>query len=239
MVFGQALKGKDKSVSRHALVVAAHPDDEVLGVGGAMANHIRRGDRVTVLIMTDGVTARHDVTAPQKAAVRKACGVLGVDDVRFADLPDQRLDGMPLLEVIRPISELVKELRPQVVYTHHRGDANQDHRAIFAATLVAVRPVDGNPVERVLCYEVASSTEWGPPFSEWAFLPNVYVDISAALEAKLQAMEAYRETYQSEVKPYPHPRSPEALSIYAQHRGVNVGMQAAEAFMLVRELVKE
>jgi len=226
-------------MARQVLVVAAHPDDEVFGVGGAIACHVRQGDRVSVLIVTDGVTARHDVTEPQKAAVRKACGALGVQDVRFGNLPDQRLDDMPLLKVIKPISELVKELRPQVVYTHHRGDANQDHRAVFAATLVAVRPFGGNPVERVLCYEVASSTEWGPPFAEWAFLPNVYVDISATLDAKLQAVEAYRETFQSEIKPFPHPRSPEAVSIYAQHRGVSVGMQAAEAFVLVRELVKE
>ncbi len=223
---------------RQVLAIAAHPDDEVFGVGGTMACHVRQGDRVSVLILTDGVTARHDVIEPQKMAARKACSALGVQDVRFADLPDQRLDDLPLLDVIKPISELVEELRPHVVYTHHRGDANQDHRVIFAATLVAVRPFDGNPVERVLSYEVASSTEWGPPFTEWAFQPNVYVDISVTLDAKLQAIEAYRETFQSEIKPYPHPRSPEAVGVYAQHRGITVGMQAAEAFVLVRELVK-
>jgi len=96
----------------------------------------------------------------------------------------------------------------------------------------------GDPVERALCYEVASSTEWGPPFTEWAFQPNVYVDISVTLGAKLQAIEAYRETFQSEIKPYPHPRSPEAASVYAKQRGITVGMLAAEAFVLVRELVK-
>lgn len=191
-----------------------------------------------VLVLTDGVTARHNVTEPQKVAVRKAAAILGVQDVYFADLPDQRLDGLPLLEIVKPISQLVKELRPQVLYTHHRGDANQDHRAVFAATLVAVRPVDGNPVERVLCYEVASSTEWGPSFGDWAFLPNVYVDISATLEAKVRAVEAYRETFQSEVKPFPHPRSPEAVLAYAQQRGITVGMPAAEAFVLIRQLMR-
>jgi len=226
-------------MSRQVLVIAAHPDDETYGLGGTIARHVRRGDLVSVLILTDGVTARHNETESQKAAVCKACAALGVDDVSFAGLPDQRLDGMPLLEVIKPIHALCKELRPQVVYTHHRGDANQDHRAVFAATLVVVRPFSGNPVERVLCYEMASSTEWGPPFTEWAFLPNVFVDISATLEAKLRAVEAYRETFQSEVKPFPHPRSPEAVRIYAQQRGVTVGMPAAEAFVLVRELVKE
>jgi LmbE family N-acetylglucosaminyl deacetylase len=226
-------------MSQRILVIAAHPDDEVLGVGGTMARHIQKGDQVSVLIVTDGVTARHTVTEPQKMATRKACQILGVEAVNFANLPDQRLDALPLLDVIEPIYTLVKELRPQVVYTHHRGDANQDHRRIFEATLVAVRPFGNNPVERVLCYEVASSTEWGPPLTDWAFLPNVYVDISPTLELKIQALAAYQETFQSEVKPFPHPRSSEALYIYAQQRGVTVGLPAAEAFVLIRELIKE
>jgi len=225
-------------MSKQVLVIAAHPDDEVLGVGGTIARHVQQGDHVSVLVLTDGVTARHAVTEPQKEAAHKACRALGVQDVHFGDLPDQRLDALPLLEVIRPISDWVKELHPQVVYTHHRGDANQDHRTVFSATLVAARPFGENPIERLLCYEVASSTEWAPSFADWAFLPNVFVDISATLEAKLAAIEAYRETFESEVKPYPHPRSPEAIQVYAQHRGIAVGMQAAEAFVLVRELVK-
>jgi LmbE family N-acetylglucosaminyl deacetylase len=225
-------------MSRQVLVVAAHPDDEAYGLGGTIVSHVRQGDQVCVLFLTDGVTARHNVTEPQKAAARKACDALGVHAVHFADLPDQRLDQLPLLEITKPISHWVRELRPQVVYTHHRGDANQDHRAAFAATLVVVRPFGENPVERVLCYEVASSTEWGPPYAEWAFQPNVYVDIQSTLECKLRAIEAYRETFQSEVKPFPHPRSPEAARVYAQQRGITVGMQAAEAFMLVRELVR-
>jgi LmbE family N-acetylglucosaminyl deacetylase len=219
------------------MVVAAHPDDETYGLGGTIARHVRQGDAVSVLFLTDGVTARHTVTEPQQKAARKACAELGVDDLRFAGLPDQRLDGMPLLEVIKPIHELFRELQPQVIYTHHRGDANQDHRAVFAATLVVVRPFAGSPVERVLCYEVASSTEWGPPFAESAFLPNVFVDIGATLEAKLRAVEAYRETFQSEVRPFPHPRSPEAVQIYAQQRGIAVGAMATEAFVLVREVI--
>lgn len=225
-------------MSKQIVVVAAHPDDETFGLGGTIVHHVQQGDSVSVLILADGVTARHNATELQQAATRKACAALGVDDVRFVGLPDQRLDGLPLLEVIGPIDELFQELQPQVVYTHHRGDANQDHRTVFAATLVAARPVGSNPVERVLCYEMASSTEWGPPFTEWAFLPNVFVDISATLEAKLKAVEAYRETFQSEVKAFPHPRSPEAVRIYAQQRGITVGMAAAEAFALVRELVK-
>ncbi len=223
---------------KQVLVIAAHPDDEVLGLGGTMADHVRQKDRVAVLIVSDGVSARHNETELQKVATREACNTLGVQDVHFGDLPDQRLDSLPLLEVIKPISELVKSIRPHIVYTHHRGDANQDHRAVFAATLVAVRPVGDNPVERVLGYEVASSTEWGPPFVEWAFLPNVFVDISLTLDVKLKALEAYGKTFQSEIKPFPHPRSAEAVRIYAQQRGIAVGLQAAEAFVLIRELMR-
>ena len=221
----------------HILVLAAHPDDETFGLGGTIARHIQAGDQVTILALTDGVTARHDMTELQKTVALKACATLGVNDVRFGGLPDQRLDSIPLLEVIKPIHELVKELHPNLVYTHHCGDSNQDHRTVFAATLVAVRPFGSHLIKRVLCYEVPSSTEWGPPFTEWAFLPNVFVDISTTLDAKLGAVEAYRETFQSEVKSFPHPRSPEAVRIYAQQRGISVGMQVAEAFVLVRELL--
>lgn len=223
--------------TRDVLVIAAHPDDEVLGVGGSIARHTRRGDRVSVLIMTDGVTARHSMVEPQKAAARNACRVLGVQDLHFVDLPDQRLDGLPLLDVIQPIAGAIKARRPQVVYTHHGGDANQDHRTVFAATLVAVRPFGDNPVKRVLSYAVATSTEWAPPFPAWAFLPNVYTDIQDTLEDKINAFEAYRETFESEVRPYPDPRSPEAVRLYAQATGVAVGLRAAEGFMLIRELV--
>jgi len=220
------------------LVIGAHPDDETYGVGGTIIQHTAIGDAVSVLILSDGVTARHNEVARQKAVARRACERLGVVDVRFAGLPDQRLDGLPLLEVIRPIHAAVRELAPETVYTHHRGDANQDHRTVFAATLVAVRPLEGTPVRRVLSYEMASSTEWAPPFGEWEFLPNIFVDISTALEAKLGAIEIYRQTFESEVRPFPHPRSPEAVRIYAQARGVSVGMQAAEAFVLIRQLIR-
>ena len=224
-------------MAKQVLVVSAHPDDETYGVGGTILKHVNAGDKVTILILTDGVTARHNEVEQQKIAAQKAGERLGVTDVRFGGLPDQQLDGLPLIEVIKPIHALVRELRPEIVYTHHRGDANQDHRTIFEATLVAVRPFDGNPVRQLYSYEVASSTEWGPPFPEWAFMPNVYIDISGCLEQKLFAVEAYRDTHQNEVRPYPHPRSPEAVRIYAQQRGVTVGMHAAEAFVLVRQLV--
>ncbi|MEM9134596.1 MAG: PIG-L deacetylase family protein [Actinomycetota bacterium] len=226
-------------MSQAILVVAAHPDDETYGAGGTIARHVAEGDQVTVLFVTDGVTARHDQTDQQRAAGVAACAALGVDDVRFADLPDQRLDGMPLLEVIGPIYALVKELRPTIVYTHHKGDANQDHRRLFEATLVAVRPFGENPVDELRCFEVASSTEWGPAsMADWAFLPSLFVDIGDYVDIKAKAIEAYRHTHVSEVPAFPHPRAPESVLAYDTARGVSVGLQAAEAFVSVRRLIR-
>lgn len=221
---------------KKVLVIAAHPDDETLGAGGAIMKHLEKGDHVTVFIATDGVTARHDQTELQQRAAVNACRVLGVEDVRFGGLPDQRLDGMPLLEVIDPIYKLVKEFQPEIVYTHHGGDVNQDHRVIFEATLVAVRPVNQNPVKEFYCYEVGSSTEWAPSLDSWMFKPNTFIDIEPYLDKKVKAIQEYSKTYQSEIPPFPHPRSPEAVEIYAKRRGVEVGFRAAEAFMLIRKL---
>ena len=223
-----------------ALVVAAHPDDETFGVGGTIARHSEQSDEVWVVILADGSegrTPRRRHIELRKESASKACQVLGVRKVVFCDLPDQRLDTLPLLDVIRPIEKCVRELQPDVVYTHFKGDVNQDHRIAFQATMVAVRPFGDNTVRRLLCYETPSSTEWAAPFADSFFMPNVFVDISATLNKKIRAMQMYAETLNSEVRPYPHPRSYEAVEIYAKRHGAVVGMRAAEAFMLVRELL--
>jgi LmbE family N-acetylglucosaminyl deacetylase len=218
------------------LVVAAHPDDETLGVGGTIARYAERGDEVWVCILTEGVSARHNHVSQQKECALKACEVLGVKRVDFCDLPDQRLDTLPLLDVIRPVEAYVQELRPDVVYTHFKEDVNQDHRVAFQATMVATRPVGDSSVSRLLCFEAASSTEWAPPLTGSVFAANVFVDISETLTTKLEAMRMYSMTHMSEVPPYPHPRSFEALEIYAKRHGIAVGLRAAEPFMLVREI---
>ena len=211
------------------LVVAAHPDDETLGAGGTMARHARRGDEVQVCILTDG-------RAPYGATecTLRAADVLGVKKVVLLGFADQRLDEGALLDVIKPLEQLVADFRPEVVYTHFANDVNQDHRVVFNATMVATRP--GSGVRRVLSFEAASSTEWVPPFGGNVFAPSVYVDISDTLEAKVEAMRCYSDAQESEVRPYPHPRSYEAIEVYAKRHGIESGLAAAEAFMLVREI---
>ncbi|HET8560609.1 MAG TPA: PIG-L deacetylase family protein [Marmoricola sp.] len=217
------------------LTVAAHPDDETLGAGGTMAWHTARGDTVWVCILSDGVTSRHDKVDLQAECARRACDTLGVDRLVMVGLPDQRLDTLCLLDVITPIERCIEELQPDVVLTHFPGDVNEDHRLVARATMVATRPVAGSPVRKVCAFEIPSSTDWAPPIPGSIFAPNVFVDIEDTLETKLLAMKAYSATHVSEVRPYPHPRSVEALTAYAQRHGVAAGLMAAEPFMLLRE----
>ena len=225
----------------NVLVIGAHPDDEVLGVAGAVLRHVQQGDRVYVDVLTDGHTSRYrDPTragelSPEvmarRASAERAAAIVGVERVEFSPFPDQRLDAVPLIEVVQEIERAAAEVNPEVVYTHHRGDANADHRVAFAASLAAFRSVGARFPRRFLCYETVSSTEWGGPFPESSFMPNVFVDISALLERKLEAIGAYEQ----ELRPYPHPRSLEGLRISAQRWGTVIGVDAAEAFVLVRE----
>lgn len=217
------------------LTVAAHPDDETLGAGGTMAWHAARGDTVWVCILTEGVTSRHDRVDQQLDCARRACDALGVEKLILVGLPDQRLDTLSLLDVIAPIEQCIEDLQADVVLTHFGGDVNEDHRLVSRATMVATRPVPGTPVKRVCSFEIPSSTDWAPPVPGSVFAPNLFVDITDTLETKLTAMRAYADTYRSEVRPYPHPRSMEALTAYAQRSGAVSGLLAAEPFMLLRE----
>lgn len=217
------------------LTVAAHPDDETLGAGGTMAWHAARGDTVWACILTDGVTSRHDQVDLQADCARRACAALGVERLVLVGLPDQRLDTLSLLDVITPIEQCIAELEPDVVLTHFPGDVNEDHRLVARATIVATRPVPGSPVRKVCSFEIPSSTDWAPPIPGSVFTPNLYVDIDETLDTKLVAMKAYADTHVSEVRPFPHPRSIEALTAYARRHGAASGLLAAEPFMVLRE----
>jgi LmbE family N-acetylglucosaminyl deacetylase len=223
------------------LVVAAHPDDEVLGCGGTMARLASEGHEVYLSIVAEGMTSRSwsresaDSAQVQvlHAQARKAAEVLGVKETILHGLPDNRLDTVPLLDVVKIIESLVQRISPERIYTHHPGDLNIDHQVVSRAVMTATRPMADCNVREIYQFEVPSSTEWAFQQCGENFRPNSFVDISKTLERKLEAMACYT----SESRPFPHPRSPEALRAIAQRWGTVVGRDAAEAFQLVRAIV--
>ena len=218
-------------MTRRVLVIAAHPDDEVLGCGGTAALHARAGDEVTALIACEGESLRYGPGGVgQPEHIRRAAQELGLRETRQLGFADQRLDTLSLVELITPLERAVRDLRPSVVYCQYGGDANRDHELLFRATLVATRPIEPY-IEAVYAFDTASSTEWGYPRT---FVPDTWVDISATLEQKLCAMQCY----ESEVRPYPHPRSIEALRNRARAWGNQCCLEAAEVFMTVRRSLR-
>jgi LmbE family N-acetylglucosaminyl deacetylase len=222
------------------LVIAAHPDDEVLGCGATAARLVQEHHQVHFAILGEGITSRHasrsDADASQLASLHKqaeaAAAKLGVTSLALHSLPDNRLDTVPLLEVVKVVEDLVDRIKPEVIYTHHPGDLNVDHGVIHRAVLTATRPVPGQSVREIYAFEVPSSTEWA--FGSWqaTFRPNIFVDVAATLEMKIAAMACY----QTESREFPHPRSPEALRAVATRWGSVAGCHAAEAFELVRSV---
>lgn len=224
------------SDKKKILVVAAHPDDEVLGVGGTIAFHTGvRGDEVYVLIVTEGCSSQYRddpaVLERKKEEARKANEILGVKELIFADLPDMRLDSLAHVEINRVLEKSIREIEPEIVFTQH-PDVNKDHVLVYESTMVAVRPVPGQCVKKVYTYASASSTEWTPSISRDYFVPNTFFDITDTLEQKIKAFECYGV----EQREYPHPRSPESIRIYARRDGISVGFKAAEPFILVRNI---
>jgi len=224
------------------LVIAAHPDDEVLGCGGTMARLAAMGAQVSILILSPGAAARaaspdsQERVAGEQAELRRAAeqaaGLLGARPPVFCAFPDNRLDSVPLLDITQAIEALAGEIQPTLVFTHHSGDCNQDHVLVNRAVMAAFRPLPGRSPVTVLAFEVPSSTEYAFPCAGSAFTPNVFVDIAATGEAKANALRAYA----SEMRPWPHPRSLRAVESLAMTRGSQVGREAAEAFMLLRHL---
>jgi LmbE family N-acetylglucosaminyl deacetylase len=218
------------------LVVAAHPDDEALGCGGAMARHASQGHSVAVLFLADGETARpgaqRGAIGVRRDAARRACAELGALDVRFRDFPDNRLDSIALLDVVQAIEAVVAEVRPSIVYTHFGGDLNVDHQIVSRAVMTACRPQPGHCVRSIRAFEVLSSTEWALAASTLAFRPTLFVDISPHLDAKLAALGHYGD----EMRAFPHTRSMVNVVNLARLRGASVGLPAAEAFVVERQI---
>jgi len=224
-------------------VIAAHADDEVLGCGGTMARLADEGYDVHVLLMADGESSRADAAdsamirdrvSSRQAAAEQARDALRCTSVQTLDLPDNRMDGLELLDVVRHIETFLARFRPQTVFTHHAGDVNIDHRIVHDAVIAACRPQPGFVVTDLLFFEIPSSTEWRPPSSGEPFNPNWFVDISATLERKLEALRSY----EPEMRPFPHARSLRAVEALASWRGATVGATAAEAFVLGRRIVR-
>lgn len=224
------------------LVVAAHPDDEVLGCGATAARLAQEGHEVYFAILGEGITSRYpkreeasryELEALQECS-RRAVRTVGAKEVFFYGLPDNRFDSVPLLDVIHIVEQLLEKVRPHVIYTHHQGDLNYDHVILHRAVLTATRPTPEQTVERIYAFEVASSTEWAFQRYEASFRPNVFVEVRDTLDKKIQALSCY----ETEIRPFPHPRSSEALRASALRWGSVAGCGAAEAFELIRDLCR-
>ena len=224
-------------------VVAAHPDDEVLGCGGVMARHAQDGDDVHVLIVAEGITSRNDdrglghqgdALSALAEAAHAANRQLGARSVTLLGYPDNRLDSVDLLDLAKAIEAFFRQRAPEVVYTHHGSDLNVDHSRVHQAVVTASRPYPDQAVRRLLFFEVPSSTEWQVPITVDAFRPNYFVEIAGTLDRKLAALACY----ESEMRPWPHARSLRAVEALARWRGANVGVEAAEAFSLGRQILR-
>jgi len=216
------------------LVLCAHPDDETLGLGGTLSLKSKNGNQIYVLFFTDGESSRNkttkdDIILRQKQA-EDACKLLGIKKVKFLDYPDQKLDTFPTLEIAKQIENAIKEWKPSEIFTHYWGDVNQDHRKIFEATKIAVRPQPSSKIKKIICYETPSSTDWGI-FPE-SFTPNLFVNIDKTIKKKISALKKYK----NEIQKFPHPRSIDSVIIRSKYWGSTIGDMNSEAFILLREI---
>ena len=212
------------------LVIAAHPDDELLGIGGIVLKHTAAGDEVRSVIFCEGESLRYHGDVGQSTAIDEAAAVLGVSHVYRLQYPDQKLDTYTLTELITPLEKISEEFKPDIVYCQSACDANRDHKILFEAANIAFRPLD-EWIREFYTFYTASSTEWGYPRN---FVPDTWVDISNVLDRKIKAFEKYH----SEVREYPHPRSSEALRHQAHFWGNQCCMDAAEVLMTVRRTLR-
>lgn len=218
----------------NVLIVAPHPDDEILGCGALINKKSKLGDSVFVLVVTRGTPRLY--TTQQVDNVRnealQAHSYLGVKETIFFDYNAPELDIESQADISVSIKNVINKFNIDTVYLPHRGDIHSDHRVVFNASLVACRPVSGSPVKKIYSYETLSETEWAPPFGDDAFIPTHYVDVTCEFNHKIEAMRFFK----SQVKSFPNPRSLEVIKSLAMFRGATVGVERAEAFMTIRTI---
>lgn len=223
-------------MSKKILIVAAHPDDEVLGCFGTVSKLIKEGYEAYTLILGEGKTSRLDTRKVEENKeqleilndeIKKANDIIGIKKCFVYDFPDNRFDSVDLLDIIKVISKIKEEIKPDIIFTHYENDLNIDHKITYQAVITATRPIENESVKEIYSFEILSSTEWQYPIS---FSPDVFFDIQDTMELKLNAMRCYK----SELCLYPHPRSLEGIELNAKYNGMRVGKNYVEAFKSVR-----
>ncbi len=218
------------------LIIAAHPDDEILGCGGTAARLISQGFEAYTLILGEGITSRDDIRNKEKREreivelkkqANEANNILGVKRVFFFDFPDNRFDTVPFLDIVKTIEKVKNEMKPGIVFTHYEKDLNIDHQITYRAVITATRPMKEETVKEIYSFEIPSSTEWSYPLS---FSPDIFFDISTTIDIKIKALERYK----TELIEYPHPRSLKGIKLIAKVWGMKVGLNYAEAFKVIR-----
>jgi len=223
------------------MAIVAHPDDEIIGLGGTLAKHVSQGDNVSVLILGDGKSSRksnYSIPSTEiKMAVNKetlnALKIIGVTSFKNLNFPDNRFDSKDLLDIVKAVSESVSEQKPEIIYTHHFGDLNIDHYITSKAVITACRPIENNFVKEIYMFETLSSTEMAGFLSSTVFLPNTFVDIKKFIDKKIKSMSFYK----SELRKYPHPRSLKSIKLNAQIWGTKNNIEYAEAFFCFRRII--
>lgn len=229
--------------NKKAMLVVAHPDDELLGLGATMHQLIHLyGVTVHVVILGEGITSRSDTRdmelwkdalAKHRENIRQAQQAIGYQSVSIYDFADNRFDTIALLDIIKVIEKEKEAFEPEIIFTHHGGDVNVDHQRTFEAVITACRPMAHEKVNTIITFETPSGTEWRASSDPRHFIPNMFVSVSLeSIEAKIKGMESY----EFEKRGYPHPRSPEALKVQAQRWGVAIGKEYAEAFQVIRSI---
>ena len=222
-------------------VIAAHPDDELLGCGGAILHHIDKGHKIKITIVAEGLTSRDKMRNKikrlrdlnnLKKITNRIFKKIGINKIEYLDMADNRLDSYNLLDIIKPIEESINSFKPNIIYTHHSGDLNIDHQIVNKAVMTAVRPKPKNFVNRIYSFEILSSTNWSINNTSSEFQPNRFLNIKKFLKKKIKLLSYYK----SEIEKWPHTRSLKSVEALAHYRGSSVGLEAAEAFCLLREI---